>query len=166
MTIYAIPNSDGSFRYMGGDTTETFSLGKLSFPPPYLSSATPDDLAANGILAVVETAQPSPRHSSTIELVGGLPTRVWTLDKVQTIDGWQGRYVLQNTMMPDGKTTYEAAALAILATLPNAKLALAAYQGALTFSRANSTIIQVLAAIGLSEDQIDQLFATAAANVV
>lgn len=77
---YAVPNADGTYRYIDAATSVTFAIGALSFPPPYLAQASAADLASHGILAVVETPQPTGNFatiSSSIEMVAGVPTVVW-----------------------------------------------------------------------------------------
>lgn len=80
-TTYAIPNGDGTFTYLPPDTRQTFSIGALSFPPPWLASASQADRDARGILTVVETAPPDPAlftvGSGSIQIVAGVPTVVW-----------------------------------------------------------------------------------------
>lgn len=81
-TTYAIPNGDGTYTYLDPSTPTTFSIGGLSFPPPWLMQASDADRAAHGILTVVET--PEPDHATnavagrSIQLVGGVPTVIWS----------------------------------------------------------------------------------------
>ena len=80
MTTYAIPNGDGTYQYLDAATTSTFSIGSLSFPPPWLSKASSAQIAAMGILAVVDTPAPIGNFgsiTSSIQLLNGIPTVVW-----------------------------------------------------------------------------------------
>ncbi len=81
MTRYAIPNLDGTFRYVDAATTETISVGDVSFPPPWLAQATDEQRAAYGILTVVETEAPDAAtndvRGSSIQIINGVHTQVW-----------------------------------------------------------------------------------------
>ena len=86
-TQYAVPDNGNTaadcmtgYVCIDSATTQTFSIGSLSFPPPYLANASSVDLASHGILAVVETAQPTGNFASvtsSIQMVSGVPTQVW-----------------------------------------------------------------------------------------
>ena len=63
-------------------TPQTFGIGSLSFPPPFLQIATPAQLAALNIIPVVETPQPGQATQNilghSMQLINGVPTIVWT----------------------------------------------------------------------------------------
>jgi hypothetical protein len=81
MTTYAVPNGDGTYRFIDSATTQTFSIGEMSFPPPWLQNATADQRASNGILDVVNTTRPDDATNivtgSSFQMIGGVPTQVW-----------------------------------------------------------------------------------------
>jgi hypothetical protein len=84
---YAVPDNGISandcvtgYTCIDSSTQQTFSIGALSFPPPYLAAALPADLASHGIIAVVQTARPTGNFASiasSIQIVSGIPTQVW-----------------------------------------------------------------------------------------
>lgn len=86
-TQYAVPDNGNvandcvsGYICLDDGTAQTFSIGSLSFPPPFLKAAKPADLAAHGILAVTQTPQPSGNFASitsSIQMVSGVPTVVW-----------------------------------------------------------------------------------------
>ena len=87
MTTYAIPLGGGQYQYIDEFTDQTFSIGTLSFPPPWLRSSSPVDRASVGILAVVETSPPTGDFGSitrTIQVLAGIPTVVWVTTPYQT----------------------------------------------------------------------------------
>ena len=86
-TQYVVPDNGktandcvAGYVCLDDGTAQTFSIGALSFPPPFLKVATPGQLSALGILAVAQTAQPTGNFASvtsSIQMVSGVPTQVW-----------------------------------------------------------------------------------------
>lgn len=160
MTTYAIPLDGGGYRYLDDGTTETFSIGEISFPPPYLKIAT--DLASRGILAAVDTPMPSGDFASitsSFQMVNGVPTRIWVTTPAgvpQSVKNWQGLAAMAINNL-------DAPMRDAIAGLPSPqnKIVQAAYDSA-DFVRSSPTLNQLLAAIGQSPAQIDALFIQAA----
>lgn len=88
MTLYAIPDGTGHYKYLDAMTSETFSIGESSFPPPWLQTASLNQKAALGILEVVETPEPDPTKfivsGSEIQVIDGVPTIVWNSTAIPT----------------------------------------------------------------------------------
>jgi len=74
-----LQNCVSGYICLPDDTPYTFTIGSLSYPPPFLQSASASVLAAMGVLAVVMTAPPGgvSVQGSNIQLVNGVPTQVW-----------------------------------------------------------------------------------------
>ena len=85
-TQYIIPDngnpaSDCMAGYVCVDdgTSQTFSIGAMSFPPPFLKTATAAQLTSYGILPVMQTATPANQSCNmTLQMVSGVPTQTWT----------------------------------------------------------------------------------------
>ena len=85
---YAVPDNGNptndcvtGYVCIPATTQQTFSIGQMSFPPPWLQYATDAMRAQYGILTVVNTAAPTGNFgsvSNSIQMVNGVPTQVWT----------------------------------------------------------------------------------------
>ena len=91
---YAVPDNGAmandcfpGYICLDSETHQTFSIGAMSFPPPWLAVATDAARAQHGILRVVETAQPAGNFASivrSVQMVSGVPTVVWTTTPMPT----------------------------------------------------------------------------------
>ena len=92
---YAVPDNGQSandcvtgYICLPENTQQTFSIGSMSFPPPWLQASNPAQRASLGILTVVQTPQPAGNFSSvssSIQMVNGVPTVVWVTSPVSPV---------------------------------------------------------------------------------
>ena len=115
---YAIPDNGNSladcvpgYICLPADTRETFTIGGLSFPPPWLKLAKPADLAAQGILTVVEPGAPTGNFASvtnSTQMLNGVPTVVYATTPLPTPTAAQQAQAQYNTALAAGLTITSA----------------------------------------------------------
>lgn len=86
----------------------------------------------------------------------------------QTLTAWQARAALKLKSVPTGGTLYDLVESAIMEMPegPEKVIVQTAWENNANFSRTSQTILSFAAQLGLTEEQIDQLFITGAKLVL